>query len=64
MEANSLNRICGHLPVREMLDRIAHLPIHPQSFLFSGPKHIGKSLVAREFAEKLIGSPAVQTGVN
>ncbi|MFA9262596.1 MAG: hypothetical protein ACEQSB_04555 [Undibacterium sp.] len=62
MEAKSVRKICGHASVRGTLDRITQLSIHPQSFLFSGPKHLGKSLVAQEFAEKLIGSPVSSDG--
>lgn len=61
MEIKNPISICGHSRVRETLDRVATLSVHPQSFLFSGPRHLGKSLVAREFAEKLIGETATQS---
>ncbi|MFZ1627141.1 MAG: AAA family ATPase [Candidatus Moraniibacteriota bacterium] len=48
--------ICGHIPTRERLTRIAALEVVPQSFLFSGPRRLGKFLVALEFAEKLSGT--------
>lgn len=49
--------ICGHRDVRERLSRIASLPAMPQSFLFSGPRRLGKFPVALEFAQTLSGSP-------
>ena len=55
-------RIFGHEQTRAKLDRIASATLHPQSFLFFGPKHLGKSLVARAFALKLIGTPALPNG--
>lgn len=55
--------ICGHESARTILDHIAEkIDTRPQSFLFSGPRHLGKSLVAREFALKLIGTPALSNG--
>ncbi len=59
METKDMSSVCGHTEIRATLDRIAHAANPPQSFLFSGPKHLGKSLVAREFAAKLIGVPAI-----
>lgn len=50
-------KICGHQHVREQLDRMVSLPVIPQSFLFSGPRRLGKYLVALEFAEKLTSIP-------
>lgn len=49
-------RICGHEKVRERLGRMAVLPVAPQSFLFSGPRRLGKFSVALEFAQRLSGS--------
>ncbi|TXH07321.1 MAG: hypothetical protein E6Q06_02945 [Candidatus Moraniibacteriota bacterium] len=49
-------QICGHGNVRERLHRIASLSVMPQSFLFSGPRRLGKFLVALEFARALNGS--------
>ncbi len=40
------------------LERLARLPEIPQSFLFSGPRHVGKRLVAEWFAELLIEATA------
>lgn len=57
MEANETAVLYGHEKVRAMLGRIAHASTLPQSFLFHGPKHLGKSLVAREFIGRLIGTP-------
>ena len=48
--------IIGHGRIRRFLRTIAEgkeLPHH--SFLFTGPEHIGKSLVAREFSALLLG---------
>lgn len=50
--------IYGHAGVREQLDRIAASAVTPQSFLFTGPRQLGKFLVASEFAEKLSGGGA------
>lgn len=60
METKESVAICGHSDVRASLERIARVANPPQSFLFSGPKHLGKSLVAREFAGRLIGTPIFQ----
>ncbi len=60
METKESVAICGHSDVRVSLERIARVANPPQSFLFSGPKHLGKSLVAREFAGRLIGTPISQ----
>lgn len=51
-------QIIGHHTVRERLRRIAQLEEHPQSFLFVGPEHVGKRVVAREFASILVGQEA------
>lgn len=48
----------GHETVRDELERIASLQEAPQSFLFSGPRHVGKRRVALWFAEKLIKETA------
>lgn len=48
--------ICGHADIRKQLARIATQGIIPQSFLFSGPRQLGKFLVAQEFAEVLSGN--------
>lgn len=50
--------IYGHTGVREQLDRIAALAVAPQSFLFAGPRQLGKFLIASEFAGKLSGGSA------
>ncbi|MGB4834138.1 MAG: hypothetical protein WBP40_03860, partial [Candidatus Moraniibacteriota bacterium] len=50
--------IYGHAGVREQLDRIAASAVTPQSYLFTGPRQLGKFLVASEFAEKLSGGGA------
>jgi hypothetical protein len=46
--------IIGHERERQDLRRIAESDIVPQSYLFFGPRHVGKSLVAREFAALLM----------
>lgn len=46
----------GHETIRDELERLAVLPEAPQSFLFSGPRHVGKQRVALWFAEKLIAA--------
>ncbi len=48
--------ICGHDTVRAQLDRMADIGVMPQSFLFAGPRQLGKFLVALEFAHKLSGT--------
>jgi len=54
--------ICGHREIRARLAHIANQKFQSQSYLFSGPKRLGKSLVAREFALALIGSAALPDG--
>jgi DNA polymerase-3 subunit delta' len=54
--------ITGHVRVRAELGRIAKQAVHPQSFLFFGPRRLGKSLVAKEFALKLVGTAALPNG--
>ncbi len=49
-----MSSFIGHEMVRSELERLAALSEAPQSFLFSGPRHVGKRLVALWFAEKLI----------
>lgn len=46
-------RICGHQNVRQRLSQMAKLPVMSQSFLFSGPRRLGKFSVALEFAQTL-----------
>lgn len=50
--------IIGHDEIRRELGRIASLSDAPQSYLFSGPRHVGKRLVAEWFAHELIGPAA------
>ncbi len=50
--------ICGHTFVRERLNTLATSSRMPQSYLFSGPRQLGKFLVAFEFARKLAGGDA------
>lgn len=54
--------ITGHTGVRAELERIVQQAVHPQSFLFFGPRRLGKSLVAKEFALKLVGTEALPNG--
>lgn len=44
----------GHEVLQSELERLAGLPEMPQSFLFCGPRHVGKRLVAEWFAQRLI----------
>ncbi|MGB4943083.1 MAG: hypothetical protein WBO92_03140, partial [Candidatus Moraniibacteriota bacterium] len=48
--------ICGHETIRARLRRMADSAVMPQSFLFAGPRQLGKFLVALEFAQKLSGA--------
>ena len=47
--------IIGHEGVCTQLERILQLADIPQSFLFGGPKHVGKQTVAAWFAYRLLG---------
>lgn len=49
--------IIGHERTREQLGKIASGELPHHAFLFFGPEGVGKSLVAREFAAMLLGSP-------
>lgn len=46
--------LIGHTKICQQLNRIARLSEIPQSFLFTGPKHVGKRRVAWWFAHQLI----------
>lgn len=49
--------IIGHGIIRRKLSAIASVGVLPhQAFLFVGPESVGKTLVAREFAGRLLGS--------
>ena len=48
--------IIGHQETRALLDKLSQKALIPQSYLFTGPRSIGKKLVALEFAQKLIGA--------
>ncbi len=49
------SRIIGHAEIRAILGRLARLKEPPQSYLFAGPRHVGKRSVAEAFAWELIG---------
>lgn len=48
--------IIGHALPRAQLSHVTSLQAGPQCFLFSGPRHVGKRLVAEWFANQLIGA--------
>lgn len=50
-----MSSIIGHERVCAQLERILQLSDIPQSFLFGGPKHVGKQTVALWFAHRLLG---------
>ena len=50
-----MSSIIGHEGVCTQLERILQLSDIPQSFLFGGPKHVGKQTVAAWFAYRLLG---------
>lgn len=45
--------LIGHTKICQQLNRIARLSEIPQSFLFTGPKHVGKKQVALWFTQRL-----------
>lgn len=47
--------LIGHKKNRSFLDSLAKKQFLPQSYLFTGPRELGKKLVACEFARKLMG---------
>lgn len=50
-----MSSIIGHEGVCTQLERIFQFSDIPQSFLFGGPKHVGKQTVALWFAYRLLG---------
>ena len=55
--------IIGHKRIINLLDRSVEKRIFSQAYIFSGPESVGKLLVAKNFAKKLIGGDT-ESGVN
>ncbi len=53
--------LIGHKKICQQLDRIARLSEIPQSYLLTGPKHVGKRKVAWWFAHRLIRDESQMT---
>lgn len=49
--------IIGHDPIRKMLGKMATGGLSHRAFLFFGPEGVGKTLVAKEFAGRLLDIP-------
>lgn len=55
--------LIGHKAIQAQLSRLAELSDGPQSFLFVGPRHVGKRFMAEWFAKLLVTGEPVSQGM-